>query len=285
MVAKYKSSPARVLEMAATLYPGKSFACWIQRNRGRIAPLHLLLDLVPFHSCVLDVGCGSGVFLGMLALRNQIKNGIGFDSSAPSIARAQQMVTQLKMHDLKAGLSFQSIPAEANWPDGRFDVVTMIDVLHHIPPPQQQKVLLLAYEKVLPGGCLLYKDMSSRPLLYGVANRFHDLIMAKQWIHYVSVTQADTWLRNRGAHIETSGSCRMYWYHHHWRVYRRPRDAYTNSSEEQGAIRPSSSNSRGEIINRAAAAQKLLGLDLACRCQSNCSLAKRMRRIHQRVAS
>lgn len=229
MVAEDKTSLASVLEMAAALYPEKSFSCWVQRNRGRIAPLHLLMDLVPFHSSILDIGCGSGVFLGMLALQNQIKSGIGFDSSASAIALAQKMVTQLETDDSRASLSFHSIPVAQSWPDGSFDVVTMIDVLHHIPISQQRKVLLLAYEKVVPGGCLLYKDMSSRPMLCGLANRFHDLVMAKQWIHYVLATKADAWLWKMGANIETSGRCRMYWYQHHWRVYRKPIDASTSS--------------------------------------------------------
>jgi 2-polyprenyl-3-methyl-5-hydroxy-6-metoxy-1,4-benzoquinol methylase len=77
--------------------------------------------------------------------------------------------------------------ADSAWPPGTFDVVSLIDVIHHIQSKDQTTVLVNAIEHVADGGILLYKDMASRPLWRAWANRLHDLISAGDWINYLEL--------------------------------------------------------------------------------------------------
>lgn len=62
----------------------------------------------------------------------------------------------------------------------------MIDVLHHINPRQQQNVVKEAVSRVAPGGLFLCKDIDVRPRWRNLANRLHDLILARKWINNVA---------------------------------------------------------------------------------------------------
>jgi 2-polyprenyl-3-methyl-5-hydroxy-6-metoxy-1,4-benzoquinol methylase len=199
---------------AQSLYPGRDIGSWMQRMRPRIAPFHELLPLVPPSSTVLDVGCGSGLFLGLLAASNRVGRGVGFDASAPAIALARTM-------PLTAPLAFHHLDVGADWPDGLFDVVSLIDVLHHISPAHQLDVTVRAWGKVRPGGLFIYKDMARRPWWCAVMNRMHDLASAREWIHYRAIEDVDATLTDRGAVISMRGAIRMLWYQHEYRVYRK----------------------------------------------------------------
>jgi 2-polyprenyl-3-methyl-5-hydroxy-6-metoxy-1,4-benzoquinol methylase len=163
----------------------------------------------------LDVGCGSGLFLGLLRYFGYDVNGLGFDSSRPAIQCAQAMA---RRHGGGA-IRFQRVPAGDPWPAGAFDVVSLIDVMHHIPPAYQESAFRAAHERVAPGGILLYKDMSDRPLHLATANRLHDLVIAREWIHYVPIATVDRWATSLGMTIEHPSSHRLLWYQHDLRVF------------------------------------------------------------------
>ena len=75
---------------AAKLYKrGSGLRRWMVRSRPRICPFHVLVDCVPRGSSLLDVGCGAGLLLNVLAYRSQISSGIGFDASFEAIEMAR----------------------------------------------------------------------------------------------------------------------------------------------------------------------------------------------------
>jgi hypothetical protein len=59
---------------------------------------------------------------------------------------------------------------------------------------------------VKQGGMLLYKDMGRRPLWRAWANRLHDLLMVKEWIHYARLEDVVHWARAAGLALERQGS-------------------------------------------------------------------------------
>ena len=79
--------------------------------------------------------------------------------------------------------------------DGRFDV--SLSMTHDVPPAKQADLIAVA-AKHLNDGPLLYKDMSSRPLWRAWANRLHDLVSAREWIHYAELESVIKWAKRRG---------------------------------------------------------------------------------------
>ena len=213
-------TPRSLSRMAARLYPeGPLLFRTLQRYRPFICPFEKLIVEVPECAKILDIGCGGGLLLGLLAAAGLRPDGTGFDVSRPAIALAQRMAAASDLAG--ARLDFRRLDADAPWPGGDFDVVSMIDVIHHVRPSEQEKAIRRACGKVRPGGLFLYKDMVERPLWRAVANRLHDLVLARQWIHYVPVRDVEHWAANEGLVVERSELINRWWYGHELRVFRR----------------------------------------------------------------
>jgi SAM-dependent methyltransferase len=89
--------------------------------------------------CVLDVGCGGGDFLASLPHRIQ-KFGV-----EPAAAAADQAAAR--------GISVLAPTLDGLALEARFDAVTMIDVIEHLPSPSI--LLSQGYSQVAPGGILV----------------------------------------------------------------------------------------------------------------------------------
>ena len=107
----------------------RTLAAW----RPYICPFEVLVRAVPMGSRVLDVGCGSGLFAALLAASGRAREVVGFDTSRGAIAAADAMKGRLP--EGAAALSFCVVDAGDAWPggDGGFDVVSIVDVMHHLP--------------------------------------------------------------------------------------------------------------------------------------------------------
>jgi 2-polyprenyl-3-methyl-5-hydroxy-6-metoxy-1,4-benzoquinol methylase len=210
-----------VVRIARRLYvSGSRSVCLMQRWRPYICPYHTLIEAVPVGSTVLDVGCGAGLVLGVLADTGRIAAGIGFDASRPAIGHARAMVERLPASH---GLDFWHLDVEQPWPRGDFDVVSMVDVLHHVPPRKQRAVFDLACDRVTPGATLLYKDMAAQPRWRSAANRLHDLVVARQWIHHVPSEAVIRWSEANGLVLREHRVMDVLWYRHDLAVLERPR--------------------------------------------------------------
>lgn len=212
--------PAQVADIARQIYrDGPIMLRKLQHWRPLICPYHVLLDQVPANVRVLDVGCGAGLFLGTLAATGSIAGGFGFDSSAPAIAAADTMTRQLPENH---NVSFQHLDATEPWPDGEFDLISVIDVMHHVPPAAQRAVFAQAAARVAPGKWLLYKDMARRPVWRATANRLHDLVVAQEWINYVDLDEILAWGDQEGLTVQARQDIDMLWYRHELVLFQRP---------------------------------------------------------------
>lgn len=199
-----------IRELAVSLYgdiPGGALQCW----RPFICPFQPLLDAVPTGARILDVGCGSGLFLGLLAASGRISAGVGFDANAPAIERANRMRRKLNENDI---LSFERRDAAAGWPEGEFDVISIIDVMHHVAKTEQERLIRTAASRLKEGGILIYKDMVRRPWWRAGMNRLHDLLFARQWIHYAPIEEVGAWMTAAGVRPQELRAVDMYWYGH-----------------------------------------------------------------------
>jgi SAM-dependent methyltransferase len=93
-------------------------------------------------SRVLDVGCGTGRWLALLASSGHDVAGI--DPSDQMLLRAQARVKA----DLHHGTA-EALP----WPDARFDRIIYVNVLHHVADPPQ--ALRESFRVLRPEGRLL----------------------------------------------------------------------------------------------------------------------------------
>jgi SAM-dependent methyltransferase len=114
---------------------------WWYRGRRRV--LDAVLDSIdlPQHPRLLDAGCGSGRTLDDLATRGRVS---GVDASPLAAAVARE-----RGHDDIHVSTIQDLPFE----DGRFDLVTCLDVIEHTPDDRESLAELLRVTR--PGGLLV----------------------------------------------------------------------------------------------------------------------------------
>jgi 2-polyprenyl-3-methyl-5-hydroxy-6-metoxy-1,4-benzoquinol methylase len=185
--------------------------------RPTICPFEELLPLVPKGSRVLDVGCGGGLMLSLLAASGRINTGQGFDTNGGMIQLASRVA---ETHSLP--LTFEQRSVTDGIPEGAFDVISIIDVMHHIPPNAQAGFFKDVAARLPPGGTLIYKDMCKRPIWRAAANRLHDLTLARQWIHYRPIENVRQWANDLGLALAKAQTHNRLWYGHELIVLHRP---------------------------------------------------------------
>ncbi|PSF37906.1 hypothetical protein C7H19_07970 [Aphanothece hegewaldii CCALA 016] len=190
--------------------------------RTYICPMQPLLGEVPKHSTVLDIGCGSGLFLFLLIANEQVTKAVGIDANAKMLNSTKLTAHQLAQKRLGIDINFIEADNPNDWPNNNFSVVSMIDVIHHIPPEKQQAVFEEATQRVCPGGYLLYKDMCKQPFWRATANRLHDLILARQWIHYCPIDKIKQWGSACGLTLEKESYYSKWVYGHEKLVFKKP---------------------------------------------------------------
>jgi len=193
----------------------------IQSLRPYICPFTRLLDFVPPGSRVLDIGCGAGLLLALAADTRPLGPCVGFDSNGKAIAVAGLAAKRLAAAE-KSAPKFVRLDVRDPWPVGTFDVVAMIDVLHHVPVAAQQSAISQAVAAVPPGGTFLYKDISPRPRWRAWMNRLHDLVMVREWIHYVDSDRVTEWATAGGLTLRSREWIPQLWYGHDLLVFDRP---------------------------------------------------------------
>jgi 2-polyprenyl-3-methyl-5-hydroxy-6-metoxy-1,4-benzoquinol methylase len=213
-------TPAALASIAQQIYTkGPLLTRTLQHWRPYICPFDLVIVEVPAGSFVLDIGCGGGLLLGVLARTRRISGGVGFDFSADAIRVAAAMTEELGED---CDLKFFHLSALDEWPDGDFKVITMIDVMHHVPIGAQRDVFRRAAARLQPGARLVYKDIAPRPRWRAWANTVHDLVLARQWVHYISMADVIQWAEKDGLVLERAYQVNRLWYGHHFAVFTRP---------------------------------------------------------------
>ncbi|MFO0830266.1 MAG: class I SAM-dependent methyltransferase [Phycisphaerales bacterium] len=217
-------TPARLSDAAAALFPGAGLLAGAKaKYRPYICPFHTLLPIVPLGSRALDIGCGNGLLLGLLAATGRIGSGAGYDLTESVVAHARAMAGRMPPGttlEFSVGDSHACVPGPAGGRD--FDVVLMVDVLHHVPPPIQESFWRGAASRVRPGGLMIYKDMVNYPDWRAFTNVAHDIVLAGQRSRYVPVALVERWGADEGLSLERSARINMLWYGHELRVFRRP---------------------------------------------------------------
>ncbi len=140
---------------------------WWDPN-GEFRPLHeinpLRLDWIDARAQlagkdVLDVGCGGGILAEAMAARGARVTGI--DLSEKSLR-----VAELHLLSSKADVRYEHASAEqfAERHAGRFDVVTCMELLEHVPQPAA--TVAACSRLVRPGGTVFFSTINRNPKSY-----------------------------------------------------------------------------------------------------------------------
>ncbi|HEX6157729.1 MAG TPA: bifunctional 2-polyprenyl-6-hydroxyphenol methylase/3-demethylubiquinol 3-O-methyltransferase UbiG, partial [Burkholderiales bacterium] len=135
---------------------------------GEFRPLHeinpLRLDWIAQHAslegaAVLDVGCGGGILAEAMARRGAKVTGIDLSEKALKVA-------QLHLLESKLDVQYQSVSAEdyAAAHAGKFDVVTCMELLEHVPEPGA--MVAACARLVRPGGQVFFSTINRNPKSY-----------------------------------------------------------------------------------------------------------------------
>lgn len=129
---------------------------WV-RARLSSAPWSEVLHRIPKGS-IADIGCGHGLLVGWSAMRAPAHMIIGADIDARKIALARRGPGRLPNVRLVCGSASDLLPEH----EGRFDAVTVMDVLYLLPTAHWLDFLRSCRRLLRPGGVLLLKEAQHR---------------------------------------------------------------------------------------------------------------------------
>ncbi|MCD9878199.1 class I SAM-dependent methyltransferase [Streptomyces guryensis] len=138
----------------------------------------LLRQLPRSFGRALDVGCGTGDLVRLLAGRAKEVHGV--DSDPGIVAKARELTG-----DGYAHVTYSVADAPDGLPPGSYDVITCVAVLHHLP---LAGTLTRLWQQLAPGG---------RLLIVGLAR---DETFVGQLLGYASIplNAATGWVKHRG---------------------------------------------------------------------------------------
>lgn len=150
--------------------------------------IDLVNDLGLYNGKLLDIGAATGFFIAIAKKR-------GFD------------VTGIELSDFAArkgrenGLNvITGDLLDINFEPGSFDIVTMFDVLEHVPDP---KKLIKEVSRILkPNGLIIINTPDAESLWAKILGKRWQLIMPPEHINYFSPQNLSNYLKNNGYEVK-----------------------------------------------------------------------------------
>ncbi len=102
---------------------------------------------------ILDVGCGSGIFLQSIFNDNHTAIGIGIDIDGLVVEQAKQNIEKWGLND-----KFRIIAGDIRVPpdsiEGPFDLITLFNILYYFPYEERLKLLRKLHSMLAPHGTI-----------------------------------------------------------------------------------------------------------------------------------
>lgn len=155
-VEEHESSSA-VARIAMALPPVERAYAMVRFAILRQKLLAILNLLLPESGRILDVGCGFGLFSAYFSLVAPGRRVIGVDPSAKRVEMARNVKRKLGL----AHNEYLVGTVEGARPEGPFDGIFMLDVLHHVPRSEQRRLLEHLRGLLSPRGVLIIKEVTT----------------------------------------------------------------------------------------------------------------------------
>ncbi|HIP94729.1 MAG TPA: bifunctional 2-polyprenyl-6-hydroxyphenol methylase/3-demethylubiquinol 3-O-methyltransferase UbiG [Leucothrix sp.] len=184
---------------------------WWDRE-SEFKPLHeinpLRLNYIDEHSGglkgkkVIDVGCGGGILAESMALRGAKTLGIDMGEAPLSVA---------ELHALESGvknIQYQKITVEeiAEEQTEKFDVVTCMEMLEHVPDPAS--IIQACAKLVKPDGHVFFSTINRnlKSFTFAIIGAEYLLNMLPKGTHeyakFIRPSELEGWARDAGLHLE-----------------------------------------------------------------------------------
>ncbi len=190
------------------------------RPLHQINPLRLawIDDVVPLKGRIaLDVGCGGGILADAMARRGA--DVLGIDLSGKALKVAQ-------LHAMEAAtpsVQYREIAAEALALEqpARYDVVTCMEMLEHVPDPAS--IVRACADLAKPGGHVFFSTLNRNPksFLFAIVGAEYVLKLLPRGTHeyarFIRPSELARWCRDAGLEVtatrgmEYSPFTRRYW--------------------------------------------------------------------------
>ena len=184
---------------------------------GDFRPLHeinpLRLDYIRQRadldgSKVLDVGCGGGILAESMAQKGAQVTGIDMAEKPLGVARLHQAESGTDVEYLQS--TVEDLATERA---GRYDVVTCLEMLEHVPSPAS--IVSACCTLVKPGGDVFFSTINRNPksFLFAIVGAEYVFNMLPKGTHeyekLIRPSELESWARNAG--LTLAGSIGMHY--------------------------------------------------------------------------
>jgi len=150
---------------------------------------------------VIDVGCGGGILAESMAQRGASVTGIDMGEAPLQVAR-------LHKHESGVEVDYQQITAEqmAEKNAGKYDVVTCMEMLEHVPDPAS--VIKACAQLVKPNGTVFFSTINRNPksYLFAIVGAEYVLRMLPKGTHhyekFIKPSELTMWARAAGLNAQ-----------------------------------------------------------------------------------
>lgn len=150
---------------------------------------------------VLDIGCGGGILAE--AMVNH-----GANVTAIDLAEASLAVARLHQLESKLDIDYQNISAEAlaDTSEQKFDVITCLEMLEHVPDPAS--IVRACHKMVKPGGLVFFSTINRNPksYLFAIVGAEYILNLLPKGTHeyakFIRPSELAAWSRDAGLQLQ-----------------------------------------------------------------------------------
>lgn len=143
---------------------------------------------------LIDIGCGGGILAEAMASRGAIVTGIDMGEAPLAVARLHQLESNVSVE-------YRKITAEeiAEEQPAKYDVVTCMEMLEHVPDPQS--IINACAKLCKPGGDLYFSTLNRNPKSYAFAILGAEYILkllpkgTHDYAKFIKPSELAEWLR------------------------------------------------------------------------------------------